>query len=280
MPIRIPITDPQDPRLLAYRTLGDAARTRAAGLFVVEGRLVVERLVNRRSHPFQSVLVAPAAEAAMAVTFRKLPEEVPLYVAAPGVLREIAGFNLHRGCVGLAQRGPAVPATDAVHEAATVVALEHVADPDNVGSIFRSAYALGGDAVVMSRSCADPLYRKAVRTSMGAVFCVPFGFFDRWEDLAGVLTRKGFLTVALTTAHDALAVSDAAERLPPAAKLVLVVGNEGAGLAAATERAADLRVTIPMRPGADSLNLSVAAAVALSHLRPSCARGRSRACFP
>jgi tRNA G18 (ribose-2'-O)-methylase SpoU len=163
------------------------------------------------------------------------------------------------------QRPPPSPLDDVLRDARLVVALEDVANADNVGGVFRNVAAFGADAVLLSPSCCDPLYRKAIRTSMAATLRVPFARIDAWPEGLSDLRARGFTLVALTPREPAQAL-DSFARTGRTDRLVLLVGAEGAGLSPAVERAADVRVRIPVRPVVDSLNLAVATGIALSRL--------------
>lgn len=277
MPRVIRVRDPDDPRLDGYRDLRDRERASRTGRFVAESGPVVEQLVVSSSYPVESVLLTPGRLEA-ATWLGELLDDTPVYVADAAVLEGVAGFPVHRGCLALGVRGETPRVEDALAgERRTVVVLDAVADPDNVGSIFRSSLALGADAVLLGRTCADPLYRKAIRTSMGAVFRVPHGRFGRAPEATVTLRALGFCVAALTPDSAAEAVADFAARTDVHTPVAFLLGNEGTGLDAEALGAADVRVRIPMRPAADSINVHVAAAVALSHLgRAATALGGNR----
>lgn len=267
MAVIVTVNDLTNPALEPYRKLQDRQSQSRAGLFVAEGRSVFARMVESGRHQVQSVLVSPAALVALESSIARLPAETPVYVLPPAEIRVTAGFAIHQGCVALASRG-SEPDTSAAlqHNPATVVVLEELADPDNVGSIFRSARALGGDAVLLSQGTADPLYRKTIRTSMGAVFDLPYG---RSRDLVAdvaELRNRGYLVAALTPAAPATTIAGWAAHVADGRKVALLVGNEGDGLSGRLLQAANVRVRVPMRAGADSINVHVAVAVALSYL--------------
>jgi tRNA G18 (ribose-2'-O)-methylase SpoU len=190
---------------------------------------------------------------------------VPIYVCGAADFLGITGHDLHRGCLALAAR-PAPPPIDALlAPARTAIVLEAVGDADNVGGVFRNVAAFGGGPVLLSPACCDPLYRKAIRTSMAATLRVPFAGLDPWPDALSVLRAHGFALVALTPREPAEDLEAFASRAR-GAKLALLIGNEGTGLTPAVEAAADSRVRIPIRSGVDSLNLAVAAGIALYRL--------------
>jgi tRNA G18 (ribose-2'-O)-methylase SpoU len=191
---------------------------------------------------------------------------VPVYVAEPAVLEAITGFHVHRGALAAMHRPP-LPTVPEVLAAARggagarrVAVLEDVVDHTNVGAAFRSAAALGVDAVLVTPRCADPLYRRSVRVSMGTVFQVPWTRVDPWPDGIGMLRDAGFVTAALALSEDAVSLDELEARTPE--RLAMVLGTEGDGLRPSTVAAADLVVRIPMAGGVDSLNVAAAAAVA------------------
>ncbi|HVZ20596.1 MAG TPA: RNA methyltransferase [Vicinamibacterales bacterium] len=248
---------------MAYRGVGEPAAMERLGLFVLEGRLVVRRAIESGVRP-ESLLVTPAALDALADL---QPEHLPfpVYVATPEALNGVTGFNFHRGCVALARRPAALPSLDSLLHSPCLLALEGVGNPDNIGGLFRTASALGAGGVLLDRTSGDPLYRKAVRTSMGAVLRVPWTRVDGWSEAFDTVRRAGFTIVALTPSADAMPI----ERAPRPGRVVLLLGAEGPGLLAQTLALADLRVRIPIDPQADSLNVVVAAGIALQRLAPA-----------
>ncbi len=253
----------EDPRVAAYADVGNPDRLRAAGLFVAEGRLVVRRLVEARRFAIHSVLVTPAALREMADVLDAGPW--PVYTAPPRFLQRLTGFDFHRGCLALARRGAAVP-IDAFAGARRLLALEGIGNPDNVGGLFRVAAAFGVDGIVLSPTCCDPFYRKAIRTSMGAVLRVPFTVAGRWPDDLHALRACDMQAVALTPDPCATPLGDFAATLAAGARLVLMVGAEGAGLTRHALDAADRLVRIPIDSSIDSLNVVVAAGIAAAAL--------------
>ena len=247
------------PSIDEYRLLADPDALAAAGLFVAEGRLVVSRLLARGRFVTRSVLVTEAARDAM----RKVLDETsaPVFVVDQQTMNAVAGFNIHRGCLALAERPPRATIADlALDDARLVVVLEGVNNPDNVGGIFRSASAFAADAVILGPSCSDPLYRKSVRTSMAATLDVPFVDAGAWPHAIADLRARGFTVLALTPAADATPIDDIARSL---ARVAILVGAEGEGLSEPAMAAADYRVRIPMPGTADSLNVTVAASIAM-----------------
>src|SRR3954469_24926849 len=206
--------------LSAYRDIADHAALERNGLFVVEGRLVVERLLTDRRFSVHSVAVTPAAARAMAETLDHRPD-VQVLVTEPSTLEAITGFDFHRGCLALAWRELPLPPARSVLDAPRILALEGIGNPDNVGGLFRSASAFGMDAMLLDAATADPLYRKAIRTSMGATLRVPYQRSDAFpQDLASMRAR-GCRVIALTPHPDAAPLHDV--RVEPSARLVILV---------------------------------------------------------
>jgi tRNA G18 (ribose-2'-O)-methylase SpoU len=256
----IPVTSIDDLRLAAYRHIADPEQLLDLGLFVAEGRLVVRRLIDLHHWEIDSILLTrPAADALNDM----LPKtEAPVYLAGQEVMNELAGFNIHRGCLALVRR-PATPTLDRVAAGplSRVLVLEGVNNPDNVGGLFRSAAAFGIELVVLGPNSGDPLYRKAIRTSMGATLSLPFVQAPQWPGAISDLRQDGFTVVALTPMMGAAPL----EEIFPHAKLALLVGSEGAGLTEAAMRAATLRIRIPTTAAVDSLNVTTAASIAMYH---------------
>lgn len=233
----------------------------ARSLFVVEGRLVVARLLALPQWQTESVLVTKAAadslEAALDTTAARV------YVADKSVMNAIAGFDIHRGCLALAARPPERRLDQTVAGATRrVLILEGVNNPDNVGGLFRSAEAFGVDLVVLGPDCGDPLYRKAIRTSMGSTLSVPFVYAREWPAAIDLLRGAGVRIVALTPGATAAPITSVTA---PGPKLGVLVGTEGSGLSEPAMKAADIRARIPMSGTIDSLNVTTAASIALYH---------------
>jgi tRNA G18 (ribose-2'-O)-methylase SpoU len=258
------VTDRDDPRLRDFTSLRDvqlrSRREPEEGLFLAEGAATIERawragyrprtfLVSERRLP--AVPEAPAADATV-------------LVVDDALMRLTTGFDVHRGALASFRRRELAPPAEVLSGATRVVVLEDLTDHTNLGAIFRSAAGLGFDAVLLTPRCADPLYRRAVRTSMGAVFSVPWTRIPRSEG-PGLLTGRGFELLALTPDADAMPL-DAVD--PSIERLAVVLGSEGPGLSARWIESATMRVRIPMRAGVDSLNVGAAAAVALYALGP------------
>ena len=254
------VTDPDDPRLADYRDLRDVQlRTHLEaehGLFLAEGEKVVRRAVEAGFTP-RSFLMAPRwLEGLDDVLGRS---DAPCYVVTEALAEKVTGFHVHRGALASLQRRPLPTVEEVLAGARRVLVLEDIVDHTNVGSIFRCGAAFGFDAVLLAPRCADPLYRRSIKVGMGAVFSTPWTRLPDWYDALPDLSGRGFTTLALTLAEDALPVEGAAVGLD---RVALVLGSEGHGLSPRWERSADRRVVIPMREGIDSLNVAAAAAVA------------------
>jgi tRNA G18 (ribose-2'-O)-methylase SpoU len=257
---RVEVTDPDDPCLADYRDLRDVELRKSLeaehGLFLAEGEKVVRRAVEAGYEP-RSFLMAERWLEGLADVLATT--DAPCYVVTEELAEEVTGFHVHRGALASLHRRP-LPSVDSVLEGArTVLVLEDIVDHTNVGAILRSGAALGVDAVLLSPRCADPLYRRSVKVAMGAVFSLPWTRVDDWYDALPDLSRRGFTTVAMTLAPDAVPLDDAVRGLD---RVALVLGGEGHGLSPRWEQAADRRAIIPMAPGIDSLNVAAATAVA------------------
>jgi len=249
-----------DPRVAGYRHIADHARLTGLSLFVAEGRLVVRRLIDLRHWAIESILLTPPAADNLADI---LPAATaPIYIVEQALMNAIAGYNIHRGCLALGRR-PETPTLDriAAGPLGRVLVLEGVNNPDNVGGLFRSAAAFGIDLVVLGPDCGDPLYRKAIRTSMGATLSVPFVAAPQWPDAVRDLRTDGFTVVGLTPGRQ----SEPLEDVRQGPKLALVVGSEGSGLTAEAVDACTITARIPMTPEVDSLNVTTAASIAMYH---------------
>jgi tRNA G18 (ribose-2'-O)-methylase SpoU len=268
MPV-IQIARIDDPRLDDYRSVPDPELLRRRGLFVAEGRLVVARLLDS-AHRIVSLLVNEASYLGLKPQLGGMPDTIPVYVCPTEALAAILGFNLHRGCLALAER-PAERSPEAlIDRASLLVVLEGVADPDNIGSVFRNAAAFGAGGVLLSPTCCDPLYRKAIRTSMGSVLKLPYARLARWPAGLAALKAAGFTVVALTPREHAVDLSLCA-RQQPRQRMAVLVGSEGSGLTPEAEALADVCARIPIGADVDSLNLATASGIALHYL----ADGRS-----
>ena len=256
------VNDPDDPRLDDFRHLNSLDRRpdlpTGKGLVIAEGVLVVQRM-----------LASPFTPHALLGTDRRLAEleadlagaGAPFYRASADVMARVVGFHLNRGVLAAARRVPEPGVAEVVDTARTVAVLEGVNDHENLGSIFRNAAGLGVDAVVFGSGCADPLYRRAVRVSMGHALLVRYGRATNWPAELVALKESGFRLLAMTPHSEACSLPDAMEAVRDE-RIAVLVGAEGPGLTAATLRLSDMRVRIPMSRGTDSLNVATAAALA------------------
>lgn len=255
------IDDPHDPRLVDYVGLTDVELRRrrepAEGLFIAEGEKVIRRAAEA-GYPMRSMLLS----AKWVDTMRDIIETspAPVYAVSPELAEQVTGYHVHRGALASMGRKP-LPAADALlSEARRVVVMEAVNDHTNIGAIFRSAAALGMDAVLLSPDCADPLYRRSVKVSMGAVFSVPYARLGAWPRSLETVRDAGFELLALTPDAKAESMDEVApHRLE---RVALMLGAEGDGLSRRALDTADRWVRIPMAHGVDSLNVGAAAAVA------------------
>lgn len=261
----IRIDGPADPRVADYLIVTEPALVGRRGLFVAEGRLVVQRLIQDRRYLIRSLLVNDAARKALDPVLGDLNPGTPVYLADAVHFHAITGYDVHRGCLALAERGAERLAADLLRTARLVVVLEGVTNADNVGGVFRNAAAFGADAVLLDPASCDPLYRKAIRTSMATTLRVPFARLPGWPASLAEIGAAGLALVALTPRGPSVSLDELAASLR-AGRIALVIGSEGEGLSPAVEALADHRVSIPIRAAVDSLNLSVAAGIALSRL--------------
>jgi tRNA G18 (ribose-2'-O)-methylase SpoU len=249
-----------DPRLADYRDLRDVELRRHLeaehGLFLAEGEKVVRRAVEA-GFPVRSFLMAPRWLDGLSDVLART--SAPCFVVSEALAEEVTGFHVHRGALASLKRVRLPSVHDVLVGARTVVVLENIVDHTNVGAIFRSAAALGIDGVLLAPRCADPLYRRAVKVAMGAVFTVPYARLEDWYDALTMVSSAGFTTVALTLAEGARDIEEVVAGLD---KVALVLGAEGHGLSPRWEHSADLAAVIPMRVGIDSLNVAAATAVA------------------
>ncbi len=256
------VTDPDDPRLDDFRDLNSVDRRpdlpTGKGLVIAEGVLVVQRMLASRFSP-----------RALLGTDRRLAElradlagtRAPYYRTSAEVMAQVLGFHLNRGVLASASRVAEPSVAQVVDDARTVAVLEGVNDHENLGSIFRNAAGLGVDALIFGSGCADPLYRRAVRVSMGHALLVPYARAADWPAELVWLRERGFRLLAMTPHADARALRDAMAAVRDE-RVAVLVGAEGPGLTPSVLRISDMRVRIPMSRGTDSLNVATAAAVA------------------
>ena len=263
MPL-IVIDDLSDPRLVDYSHLTDVALKKARGsehgLYIAESALVLERALRAGHIPRSVLVLGNTADAALAV-LGDFAATVPVFIGPADLLAELTGYILHRGLIAAMNRPDLPAADDLLAGARRIVILENVSDPTNVGAIFRSAGAIGADAILITPRCSDPFYRRAIRVSMGTVLQVPWTRVGDWTETRALLTRHGFDVAALALTPDAVSLRDfdgsAHERL------ALLLGTEGEGLTSEALAASDRVVQIPMKHGIDSLNVAAASAVAM-----------------
>nr|WP_212763176.1 RNA methyltransferase [Gordonia araii] len=276
MPVRIvDIDDPDDDRVDDFRDLNSVDRRPdlpvlpggrvGKGLVIAEGVLVVQRMVVASRFAPHAFLGVDRRLGEMSSTLPPTDDSaaVPFFRASAEVMAEIVGFHLNRGVLGVARRPAELTVEQAIGGASVVAVLEGVNDHENIGSIFRNAAGLGVDAVLFGTGCADPLYRRCVRVSMGHALLVPFAKMPEWPRELDLLGDNGFRTVSLTPDPAVPLLSEAVDGVE---KVAFLVGAEGPGLTAAAMRASHVRARIPMSRGTDSLNVATAAAIAFYEL--------------
>jgi tRNA G18 (ribose-2'-O)-methylase SpoU len=263
MPTLIDIDDADDPRIEHYRNIRERDLVGRAGLFVAEGKVVVEKLVDSARHRPLSLLIAAKRLDALRPLIARLPDEVPVFIAAQAVLDAVAGFAMHRGILAIGRRRDARDADallSTLHGDADVLVLSGIANHDNMGGIFRNAAAFGVAAVLLDADCCDPLYRKAIRVSVGAALLVPTARFGRGEDVLATLERHGFAPVSLSPAGATLLGDWRAGR-----RNAVLLGAEGPGLSPELlGRTRSLRIA--MAAQFDSLNVATTSGIVLHHL--------------
>ena len=262
------ITDFSDPALDVYARLTENQLLNRAdpenALFIAESPLVIGRALDARCEPVSFLMERQHVEGKGRELLARCRADIPVYAAEESVLAQLTGFHLTRGML-CAMRRPALRSVDDVCRGARrVVVLENVMNPTNIGAIFRSAAALGMDAVLLTSAGSDPLYRRASRVSMGNVFLIPWTYLPEGGDWTQLLRGLGFRTVAMALRDDSVRLDD--PRLAKEPKLAIVMGTEGDGLASATIASCDYTVKIPMYHGVDSLNVAAASAVAFYEL--------------
>ncbi|MDT5402648.1 MAG: hypothetical protein QOK33_5879 [Mycobacterium sp.] len=273
----VDVDDPGDPRLDDFRDLNSIDRRpdlpSGKGLVIAEGVLVVQRMLASRFMP-RALLGTDRRLAELSADLRDV--DVPYYRAAAEVMAEVVGFHLNRGVLAAAPRPGELTVAEVLDGARTVAVLEGVNDHENLGSIFRNAAGLDVDAVVFGTGCADPLYRRAVRVSMGHALLVPYAWAADWPRELDTLRDNGFHLLAMTPNPAARTLAEALSELADV-KVAMLVGAEGPGLTEHAMRASDVRVRIPMSRGTDSLNVATAAALAFYERARVAAEGRSEA---
>ncbi len=268
--VRIQIADARDQRLSDYVRLRDTSLRRhlesAEGLFIAEGEKVIRRAVAAGYQP-RSFLLAERWLAGLAEVLQRWPE-VPVYVVTEDLAEEVTGFHVHRGALASLHREQRYSVADLLTRRRLVV-LEDIVDHTNVGAILRNAAALGWDGALLSPRAADPLYRRSIKVSMGAVFSLPWARIGDWSGTPARLRDAGFLTVALSLTPDAVDLGQVAAGLRPDQRVAIMVGTEGAGLSPRWTAGATIRAQIPMYAGIDSLNVAAASAIACYSLSSS-----------
>ena len=269
----IEITDFNDPRLDVYARLTEAQLLNrfepAKGMFIAESPKVIDRALNGGCRPVSLLMERKDIEGSAAEIIARCPE-VPVFTADREVLAQLTGYHLTRGVLCAMLRPPLPAVEDILQNARRIAVLENVMNPTNVGAIFRSAAALGMDAVLLTPGCSDPLYRRSARVSMGTVFQIPWTFIGseitHWPEPGMTrLKNLGFRTAAMALKDDSLSIDD--PRLARTEKLAIILGSEGDGLTDSTIAQCDYTVRIPMYHGVDSLNVAAASAVAFWELR-------------
>lgn len=265
------IDDPSDPRVGDYRHLIDAELRRRRGLFVAEGRGIVGRLLAGQRFRPRSLLVTESALEGLRAHLAAARWDVRVYLARPDIVRAVVGFKFHLGCLAVAERGAEPPPAALIDPPGRrlLLVLEDITNPDNVGGVFRNAFAFGADAVLLSPRCADPLYRKTIRVSMGGSLAVPWSRLDTWTEELGRLREAGYTIVALTPRAAAVDIAEFGAVRSVPERIALVLGAEDHGLRAETRARAHVEARIAMAPGADSLNVATASGIALHRLRPT-----------
>lgn len=262
MPDVIEVTDPRDPRIADYVALTDVARRQqidpeydGVGIFIAEGELVVRRALEA-GYPLRSLLVDPKRQSLLTDVIAAY--DVPTYVASQDVLTATTGFHVHRGVLASFARLPEPTLEQILTTSQRLLICEALTSTTNLGAVLRSAAALGIDAVLLSPDCCDPLYRRAVRVSMGEALRLPTRRLHPWPSALDLVRKAGFAVLALTPAADAEPI----DAVDTTGKVALLLGEEGPGLTDAALHGADRRVRIPLLKGVDSLNVAAAAAVA------------------
>ncbi|MFT3833738.1 MAG: RNA methyltransferase [Micropruina sp.] len=260
MPDPIDIADPSDPRLADYVGLRDASLRRhlesEQGLFIAEGEKVIRRAIEAGYRPRSFMLAARWLD-----SLRDVIGEAPVYRVSEQTAERVSGFHVHRGALASLHRETRHTMADLLGVRRLMVC-EDIVDHTNVGAILRNTAGLGWDGVLLSPRCADPLYRRAIKTSMGAVFSLPWARADDWAGMVPALRASGFTVIALALADGAVDLDAAAAVLPPGARVAVLLGTEGAGLSTRWIEQADMVARIPMRAGIDSLNVAAASAIA------------------
>jgi tRNA G18 (ribose-2'-O)-methylase SpoU len=258
----------EDPRVADYRNVQDGDLRRQRGLFMAEGRFVVEMLLSHSRHRAKSIFTTPAALEQLRFPEDGSADSLPIYLAPQAIFSEIVGFRLHRGCLAVGKVAAPVDPASLITPAraacpSTLVVLEGLTNTENVGAIFRNAMAFGVDAVLLCPRCCDPLYRKAVRVSMGGTLRVPYARASDWPAPLAELRAAGYRVLALDPAPGSVALDALDQHLGVDESVAWVLGTEGPGLSDEALERVDLRVRIPMADAVDSVNVATATGIAL-----------------
>jgi tRNA G18 (ribose-2'-O)-methylase SpoU len=260
------IESAEDPRIASYRAVKERDLLRASSQFIVEGAIALERLVEAQRFPLDSLFLGETRLKPLAQLLERLDPTIPVYAAPQTVMDQVTGFHIHRGVLALARRSVEPSVTDLIaalgdRTPLTLLALVGLANHDNVGACFRNAAALGADAILLDAASCDPLYRKSIRVSSGAVLSLRFAHSGDGGPMLDALAAANIEPWALTPSN-----GEPIQKLIPPPRLALLLGAEGPGLSTALMDRCR-RVSIPMAAGADSLNVATAGAIALSHVR-------------
>ena len=274
--MRLSITDAKDPRLADYVRLRETSLRRhletEQGLFIAEGEKVIRRAVEAGYRP-RSFLLAERWLSGLDEVLERWPE-VPVFVITEQLAEQVTGFHVHRGALASLYREQRHHVEDLLTMRRLIV-LEDIVDHTNVGAILRNASGLGWDGALLSPRTADPLYRRSIKVSMGAVFSLPWARLEDWRGVPELLGGSGFLTVALTLAPDAVELSQLVARITSETQIAVMLGTEGAGLSQRWSEGAAVRARIPMFAGIDSLNVAAATAIACYALSARGVTGQS-----
>ncbi len=267
---RLCIENLENPLLDPFRMVRDRDLAGRADVFMLEGRVVLEAALVRGRFAIESVLVSQKRVAALEDLLNQVPQEVPIYIVPHALMINVVGFHIHRGLLATAKRVTPPTASRLLATLspgpATILMLEGLNNTDNVGSCFRNAAGLGAHAILLDKTCCDPLYRKAVRVSAGYALSVPYSRDASMLEAMQSAKEAGFITVALCLSPRAVQLHGA---FRPGERVALILGTEGAGLRQEVLDAADLHLCIPMQSGVDSLNVATAGAIALYALQNS-----------
>ena len=268
MPEIIKITSLEEKDLLPYRTTSEVQLLRwnepQEGIFIAESPKVIRRALDAGYEPL-SLLMLDKYVTGQASDIIERAGDIPVYTSDEQTLCELTGFKLTQGVLCAMRRKPSPDPANIIRSTRRIAVLEDIMNQTNIGAVFRSAAALGIDAVLLTRASSDPLYRRSVRVSMGTVFQVPWGYLsDPAPDYVGFLKKQGFKTAAMALRHDTVSISD--PRLKSEERLAIILGTEGEGLKEQTILSCDYTIKIPMSHGVDSLNVAAASAVAFWEL--------------